>query len=259
MIKAVFFDIDGTLISWRTKKMPPSVRPALERLREKGILCIVATGRSLFEIQEGHMLDGLTFDAYLLNSGRYAVDNAGNCFFSTPVDSGDLSALLSWVEQTGVSCWMVNAERSAINHVTPAAEKAMSDISTAMPAIADLHTLCRKPVYKFALFLPPEKLPTALLPHCSNMRWHESAHDLFSNAGGKEKALHAALSHFGLRREECMAFGDSDNDIEMLRYAGIGVAMGAAEDCVKDAADYVTADCDDDGILLALEHYHVMD
>ena len=52
-----------------------------------------------------------------------------------------------------------------------------------------------------------------------------------------------------------MAFGDGGNDIEMLRYAGTGVAMGNADDAVKAAADYVTTSVDDDGIMNALKHF----
>ena len=59
----------------------------------------------------------------------------------------------------------------------------------------------------------------------------------------------------GLESSEIMAFGDGDNDIDMLKFAGIGVAMGNAGDAVKAAADYVTASVDDDGIEKALEHF----
>ena len=56
-----------------------------------------------------------------------------------------------------------------------------------------------------------------------------------------------------------MAFGDGENDIDMLHYAGIGVAMGNASDLVKSNADYVTADIDDDGIEKALKHFGIID
>ena len=55
-----------------------------------------------------------------------------------------------------------------------------------------------------------------------------------------------------------MAFGDGENDVDMLRRAGVGVAMGNAEAAVKAAADYVTADVDQDGIYRALEHYGLL-
>ena len=55
--------------------------------------------------------------------------------------------------------------------------------------------------------------------------------------------------------EEIIAFGDGENDIGMLQLAGIGVAMGNAEEVVKQNADYITADIDDDGIEKALRHF----
>lgn len=50
-----------------------------------------------------------------------------------------------------------------------------------------------------------------------------------------------------------IALGDSDNDLEMLRYAGVGVAMGNAAPHIRDAADRVTASCDEDGVAIAIE------
>ena len=61
-----------------------------------------------------------------------------------------------------------------------------------------------------------------------------------------------------MKREECMAFGDGGNDIPIIEYAGIGVAMGNATDDVKAAADYVTDTVDEDGIVTALEHFGVI-
>ena len=63
------------------------------------------------------------------------------------------------------------------------------------------------------------------------------------------------IERYGIRREEVMAFGDGGNDIEMIEYAGIGVAMGNAVPQVKSAADYITADNDHDGVGLAVEKF----
>ena len=63
------------------------------------------------------------------------------------------------------------------------------------------------------------------------------------------------LKHFGWTRDEAIAFGDGGNDVAMLEYAGIGVAMGNACDDAKAAADYVTTDIDKDGIAKALRHF----
>ena len=64
------------------------------------------------------------------------------------------------------------------------------------------------------------------------------------------------LSHkLGIRKEEIIAFGDSGNDVDMLQFAGIGVAMGNAERIALEAADYVTKKNTEDGIAYALEQY----
>ena len=60
-------------------------------------------------------------------------------------------------------------------------------------------------------------------------------------------------------RSEIMAFGDGENDMDMLRFAGIGVAMGNASDMVKAAADYVTDTVDENGIEDALRHFGLID
>ena len=108
-IKAAFFDIDGTLVSLKTKVYPPSARAAIARLRENGVQCFVATGRSKFEIASEHLLDGIAFDGYLTNNGQDAYSADGKLLYGTPLDPGDAAALLDWVERTGAACWMVSA------------------------------------------------------------------------------------------------------------------------------------------------------
>ena len=74
MIRAVFFDIDGTLVSLKTKRCPASTKAAIRALREKGIRVYVASGRSRFELEEQEMLRGMTFDGYLTNNGQIVYD-----------------------------------------------------------------------------------------------------------------------------------------------------------------------------------------
>ena len=67
--------------------------------------------------------------------------------------------------------------------------------------------------------------------------------------------MHLLCQHFGIRQEETIAFGDGGNDIDMLQWAGIGIAMGNASDEVKKAADWVTTDVDHEGIEHAISHF----
>jgi hydroxymethylpyrimidine pyrophosphatase-like HAD family hydrolase len=67
------------------------------------------------------------------------------------------------------------------------------------------------------------------------------------------------LKYYHISTDEIMAFGDAANDISMLEYANIGIAMGNASDEVKKHADFVTTDIDDDGIYNALKYFQIID
>lgn len=257
MIKAAFFDIDGTLVSLKKKVYPASVKPALERLRARGVKCFVATGRSKFEIWSERLLDGLEFDGLLTNNGQDAYALGGSLLYGKPLDPKEAEAVLDWAERNGCACWMVSAERSVLNFVNARVLQAMEAIHTRPPEIGDLRAMLQKPIYKIVLFLTREEMPAVMLcaPTSRMTQWFECGHDIISLDGGKRNAMLEILRRYGIRPDECIAFGDSENDIEMLRAAGIGVAMGNATPECLAAADYVTADCDDDGLLKALEHF----
>ena len=71
MIQAVFFDIDGTLAEMKSHVIPDSTRKALHRLREKGICCVLSTGRHPLEVSEENILPDLTFDGGIWLTGQF--------------------------------------------------------------------------------------------------------------------------------------------------------------------------------------------
>ena len=76
--------------------------------------------------------------------------------------------------------------------------------------------------------------------------------------GGKGTGIRAVMERYGLRREELIAFGDGENDMSMLKLAGIGVAMGNGDQAVKAMADYVTGPVEEDGVSQALRHFGLL-
>lgn len=79
--------------------------------------------------------------------------------------------------------------------------------------------------------------------------------EIMSMKASKSDAIHMLKDHFHVKQEEIMAFGDNFNDIDMIRYAGLGVAMGNAADEVKQAADIVTDINDNEGERQILDKY----
>ena len=153
---------------------------------------------------------------------------------------------------------LVEEERIYINRVTDAVRQAQAEISTPIPEVAPY---TGRPVYQATAFCSRKEDPLlrALLPTgCKLARWSEGGVDIIPEAGGKAAGMRRFLTRFGLSRLECMAFGDAENDLDMLAYAGIGVAMGNASEAVKHAADYVTASVDEKGIEQALRHFRLI-
>ena len=96
------------------------------------------------------------------------------------------------------------------------------------------------------------------MPNSKAARWTTHFTDVIPKVGGKNTGIDAVIAHFGIKLEETMEFGDGGNDIDMLKHAGIGVAMGNAVENVKEIADYITTSVDDDGITNALKHFNVI-
>ena len=103
-----------------------------------------------------------------------------------------------------------------------------------------------------------EKVIMPEIPHCVSARWHPAFTDITVKGANKGNALITVARQLELDINECIAFGDGGNDLSILKAAGIGVAMGNANDDVKAVANYVTTSVDEDGIWNALKHFNAI-
>ena len=254
MIRAVFFDIDGTLVSLKTKRCPDSTKAAIRALREKGIRVYVASGRSRFELEEQEMLRGMTFDGYLTNNGQIVYDGSWNLLRTVAMVPDEVRALVDYCDERSLPLWLVSEQRSRFNyHFNDRVPVVMAEIHTEIPERCDLHTMLQEPVVKAVMFLTAQEVregPLSFMPHARSTQWFIHGQDIIPAEGGKLPAMRFMAEANGWTPDELMAFGDSENDNEMLRYAGTGVAMGNALEETKAASDYVTDDCDDEGVAV---------
>lgn len=253
MIRAAFFDVDGTLLSHKTKRVPPSTRAALEKLKEKGILCIIATGRQMVELEKLPGAD-LQFDAYITLNGQMVLDADKEIIFATELTGDAKEYLVRAFREKTVPVGMVERNRLYINYVDDLVRTLHKSISSEVPEV-DEYREC--PIYQVCVYLNEgeEHFLDPVRNSCVVTAWHFGGYDVIAEGGGKMQGIKRYLRENGLKREEIIAFGDGENDIDMLAYAGIGVAMGNAVEGAKAAADYVTADIDEDGIEKALKYY----
>ena len=84
--------------------------------------------------------------------------------------------------------------------------------------------------------------------------FNEYGFDVIPLNYNKAKGIEALINYLGIKKEEVIAIGDGHNDAEMIKYAGLGIAMGNAIDKCKKVADYITSDIDDNGIYNAFKY-----
>ena len=97
-----------------------------------------------------------------------------------------------------------------------------------------------------------------LLQGCESSRWYPDFADITAKNVNKGNGLLAIAAHQGIKAEETMALGDGGNDMSIIKQAGIGVAMGNANEALKAVADYVTEPVDENGVYHALKRWVFM-
>ena len=248
--KVAFFDIDGTIMPIGTGTMPPSTVAALDWLQERGVKIVVCTGRHLDFAQEVARFHD--FDGWLCANGSYCVLD-GELVRAQELDHGDVLTAIAEAREKGYGLALTYDHDLAV--AVPGGDRAViNDSWEHSPAVDYSELDLSRPVYQLNAVVPPERDAEVLAhtPHLKSVRWTEWFADIVPADGGKQEGMKAVLRALGATREQCLAFGDGNNDRDMVAFAGVGVAMGNGAPEVKAVADYITSACDADGVWNAL-------
>ncbi len=261
MIRAIFFDIDGTLLSFQTHQVPVSTQKALQLLHEQGMKLFVATGRPpktaayLLDVFDFH------FDGYVTMNGQYCLVG-DQVIYEQCIPSQAIAQLLPYLEREQIACDFVERDYVYINLYNEKARQISEALGRPdiLGPVEDVRRALNHKIYQLSPFIYAEEEEEFFrhLPGCKSARWTPLFADIIPAEGGKPTGMAQMLAHFDIHPQEAMAFGDGGNDLEMLQYVGTGVAMGNAVDAVRAAADYVTTDVDHDGIWNALVHFGLL-
>ncbi|MGQ9412144.1 Cof-type HAD-IIB family hydrolase [Streptococcus pluranimalium] len=274
-IKAVFFDIDGTLLN-DNKRVEKATVLAIKNLKEQRILVGVATGRGPGFVQP--FMDNLGLDFAVTYNGQYiftrdkilyqnqlpksliyrVIRYAGDK--KREISLGTASGLVgSGLIEMGTSTFGQIVSRLVPKKLTKTVENSFKKIIRRIkPQNMDyLKTIMREPVFQIVLVATEgegQKLRDKF-PQITITRSSPYSIDLISHGQSKIKGIERVGDIFDFDLDEVMAFGDSENDMEMLTGVGIGVAMGNGQDELKSIADYTTDSNNRDGISKALAHH----
>ena len=259
-IKALFFDIDGTLVSFQTHRIPASTIEALEKAKANNIRIFISTGRPISIITNLTPIQSL-IDGYITANGAY-------CFTSQhtisihPMDKSDVSRMIEDANERDYPVIIAGERTLVIHNRKPIVDDIFSSYLhvTNIDYSKTFHDVKEEHILQLTAFVnkQQEQAIASQMPHSSFTRWHPLFADIIHRNISKANGLEEIAKALDLRLEETMAFGDGGNDIPILHKAGIGVAMGNASDDVKAQADYITTSVDEDGVWNALRQFNLI-
>lgn len=255
--KAVFFDIDGTL--WDEKGwIPGSTREAIRLLREQGHYAFICSGRASSFIRDEGLLS-LGFDGIVAGCGTYAEYHGQTLFYKT-LEQELIGRTLHILREHGIPTiyegryhLYMDVEEFAQDPYALHVKELLGDEAYPVTGhetdmeISKFSCSTRGVAYQDVL--PLLETDFTVMVHQENC--FECVPKGYSKATGMEEVCR----RLGVAHEETYAFGDSVNDVEMLRFAAHGIAMGNGGPEAKAAADYVTLPLAEDGIYHGLRHY----
>lgn len=253
--KAIFSDMDGTLLNSR-HQISPRTEQAIKLTISKGIPFIPVSARPPYAITP--YTDQLRTDqAIICYSGALILDKNLQELYSVQIDQADLTVL---------NRILADYQYLSINHYSGLDWFANDLDNYWTKQEADITGLCAKQtpadltdVHKILVMgeadkiQPLEQKLKQKLPHLSIHLSKPEYIEIMNKAATKAKAIRFMERLLHVKADEVIAFGDNFNDLDMLEYAGLSVAMGNAPDEIKQTSKKVTTSNDEDGIALVLE------
>ncbi len=268
-IKLLVVDIDGT-IAGESNQIGNRVKNAIKTVQGQGMEVAIATGRMYCSALRFHETIGSQQPLLAYNGALIQNPLTEEIHQHLPLASPIAKQLLDYLEQpelidrVGVHFYV--EDRLYVREILPETEDYRSRSGVEAIAVGNLRhlldsrvttkvlALCRDPsVIKLLQEDIPKHFPLeAFSLTQSNKTFLEAIHPQ-ANKGNAVRYLTEKI--LGLKPENVMAIGDNFNDLEMLQYAGFGVAMGNAPAAVQNCADWVAPDVEEDGAAVAIEKF----
>jgi len=244
-IKMIVTDLDGTFFR-NDKTVSDYTADIFKKCREKGIKLTFATARS-----SNAQIPISLFDGFVKSNGAVAITN-NKTIYNKPIPIQPARQLLTAGDKAGISIVVQNNERHCANFN-------LKEVTGYLDGeIIDFAKIDFEPHKIFALIKSEEEIEV-LEKNLSDDLYMTIARDsvamVMHKDAVKSKAVEALANHWGLKQSEIAAFGDDINDIDLLKYCGISVAMGNAVDEVKQIADHICDTNESDGVAKWIEGY----
>jgi Cof subfamily protein (haloacid dehalogenase superfamily) len=272
-IRLVVLDIDGT-IAGVDNDIAPAVRAAVQAVRRKGIQVAIATGRMFHSALRFHQTLALDLPLMAYQGGLIQDPLSGTIHRHWTLDSAKALHLLDYFEQVEfkhhLSVHAYVNDQLYVRSLTPETAQYCDRTGVTAIPVGDLRPLvqAQEPTKLLALsesadhidvlymHLKSQYSPAELYLTKSIATFFEATNPLVNKGTA---VRYVAEELLGLSAAQVLTIGDNFNDLEMLEYAGIGIAMGSAPLPVQAVADWVAPDVEQDGAAIALEQILLRD
>ncbi|GIO67391.1 Cof-type HAD-IIB family hydrolase [Paenibacillus cookii] len=262
--KMIVLDLDDTLLR-DDLTISPRTKEALMAAQKEGVKVVLASGRPTFGMKPiAKELELEKFGSYILsfNGAKITDCRTEEEIFSSTLSVETVQRLYRISQEEGLSILTYGKDHIITEQSNEYVEIESGLTGMRIQESASFVETVQEPVVKTLMVGDPDKVAEAekklqrqLAGELSVMRSKPFFLE-FTEAGvDKGTSLHQLIGRLGIKQEEVIAMGDSSNDLPMIRFAGLGVAMGNARDEIKEAADYVTDSNMDDGVAKVIEKF----
>lgn len=263
--KLIVLDLDGTLTNSQ-KVITPRNRETLIRVQEQGVRLVLASGRPTYGIVPlANELRMNEFGGFILsyNGGEIINWETGEMIYENVLPNDIVPILYESARTHHLSILTYDgAEIVTENSKDPYVEKEAFLNKMAVRETNDFLTDITLPIAKCLIvgdadkLIPLEsELSLRLQGKINVFRSEPYFLELVPQGIDKAQSLAVLLKELGISREEIIAIGDGYNDLSMIKFAGLGIAMGNAQEPVKKAADYITLSNEEDGVAEAIDRH----
>lgn len=272
MGKIIFLDVDGTLVDYENR-LPKSAVEAVRQARKNGHRVYISTGRSKAEVYQELWDIGL--DGMIGGNGSYVEDN-GNVVMHTLISKEQCKRVIDWLHERGIEFYLEsnnglfaseNFEEKGKPVIQEYSKRKGKDhtsditVKSAFPDMIFGGELYRDDLNKISFILDSYKDyldAKEAFPDLEAGTWGGKGETaLFGDLGvkniNKANAIEHLLKYLNADISDTIAFGDARVDIPMLEYCAYGVAMGNGGAEIKEIADYITDDVENDGLWKAFK------
>ncbi len=261
MKKAVFLDIDGTLIDSGKGIMniTQKVQDAIHKLQKAGNYVFIASGRPYAFISEELLNFG--FDGFILTNGANVILN-GKTIYKEPLSKEFIKHAVKQFEEHNIQYILEGELYSYIKDEFKKFHDFYDKIEIKKTYFCGKFDLDKIDVYKMEMMYTTDSARDFCLDFINKNKEYDYCHsiaedllEMYARKTSKATGIQKTLEYLNIPIENSYAFGDGKNDIEMLQAVGCGIAMDNASEEVKKHADKITDSVENDGVATGIEKY----